>query len=58
MDLYCSLATGGTLAASIKLLGRDGLGADLVGASVLIELEFLKGRGVLGGLRTESVLRY
>jgi hypothetical protein len=29
-----------------------------VGASLLIELEFLNGRAVLGGLRTESVLRY
>jgi adenine phosphoribosyltransferase len=52
------LATGGTLAASIRLLGREGLGAEVVGASLLIELEFLKGRAVLGGLRTESVLRY
>lgn len=52
------LATGGTLAASVKLLGPEGLGATIVGASVLIELEFLKGRGVLGGLRTESLLRY
>lgn len=52
------LATGGTLAASIKLLGREGLGAEIVGASVLIELEFLKGRSALEGLRTESLLRY
>lgn len=52
------LATGGTLEASIRLLGREGLGAEIVGASLLIELEFLKGRAVLGGLRTESVLRY
>jgi adenine phosphoribosyltransferase len=52
------LATGGTLAASVKLLGPEGLGAEIVGASVLIELEFLNGRGVLGSLRTESLLRY
>jgi adenine phosphoribosyltransferase len=52
------LATGGTLAASMRLLGHEGLGAEVVGASLLIELEFLNGRAVLGGLRTESVLRY
>ena len=52
------LATGGTLAASMKLLGPDGLGGNIIAASVLIELEFLKGRAQLGGLRTESILRY
>ncbi len=52
------LATGGTLAASMKLLGSEGLGATVVGASVLIELEFLHGRANLGGMRTESLLRY
>ena len=52
------LATGGTLAASMKLLGNEGLGATVVGASVLIELEFLNGRANLGGMRTESLLRY
>ncbi|MDI9402837.1 MAG: adenine phosphoribosyltransferase [Limnohabitans sp.] len=52
------LATGGTLAASTTLIGPDGLGATIVGASVLIELEFLKGRRNLAGLRIESLLRY
>jgi adenine phosphoribosyltransferase len=52
------LATGGTLAASVKLLGAEGLGATIVGASVLIELEFLKGRANLGAMRVESLLRY
>ncbi|MEY3027549.1 MAG: Adenine phosphoribosyltransferase [Planctomycetota bacterium] len=52
------LATGGTLAATARLLGREGLGAEIVGASLLIELSFLEGRKVLGGLRTESVIRY
>jgi adenine phosphoribosyltransferase len=52
------LATGGTLAATARLLGSGGLGATLVGASVLIELEFLKGRAALGDLRTEALLRY
>lgn len=52
------LATGGTLAASVNLLGRGGLGAEIVGASVLIELEFLNGRKALPGTRIESLLRY
>ena len=52
------LATGGTLAASTRLIGKGGLGAEIVGASVLIELEFLKGRAVLPGMRIESLLRY
>jgi adenine phosphoribosyltransferase len=52
------LATGGTLAASVKLLGAEGLGATIVGASVLIELDFLKGRANLGTMRVESLLRY
>jgi len=52
------LATGGTLAASTKLIGPNGLGATIVGASVLIELEFLKGRANLPELRIESLLRY
>jgi adenine phosphoribosyltransferase len=52
------LATGGTLAASVKLLGAEGLGATIVGASVLIELDFLKGRANLGAMRVESLLRY
>ncbi|MCE2885610.1 MAG: adenine phosphoribosyltransferase [Planctomycetaceae bacterium] len=52
------LATGGTLAASTRLIGAEGLGATIVGASLLIELEFLKGRANLPGLRIESLLRY
>jgi adenine/guanine phosphoribosyltransferase-like PRPP-binding protein len=42
----------------LQLLGEGGLGATIVGASVLIELEFLKGRANLSGMRTESILRY
>jgi adenine phosphoribosyltransferase len=52
------LATGGTLAASAKLLGREGLGAEIVGASVLIELAFLDARAGLRDLRIESLLKY
>jgi adenine phosphoribosyltransferase len=52
------LATGGTLAASANLIGPTGLGGVIVGASVLIELEFLNGRAGLGGMRIESLLRY
>jgi adenine phosphoribosyltransferase len=36
------LATGGTLAASVELLRK--VGAEVVGASTIIELTFLKGR--------------
>jgi adenine phosphoribosyltransferase len=36
------LATGGTLAAARALVGQ--LGAELVGASVVIELDALRGR--------------
>lgn len=50
------LATGGTAAAAIQLI--DGLGADLVAASFLIELSFLNGRSVLGNHRIESILTY
>lgn len=52
------LATGGTLAASAKLLGREGLGAEIVGASVLIELGFLGGRAHLGDMRVEALLKF
>ena len=52
------LATGGTLAASARLLGREGLGAEIVGASVLIELASLGARATLGDLRIEALLKY
>lgn len=48
------LATGGTLAAARALAER--LGAEVVAASVLIELPALAGRKALPRLRVESVL--
>lgn len=40
------LATGGTMAAAIKLL--NGVGADVAAAACMIELSFLEGRDKLG----------
>ena len=50
------LATGGTLAACCELV--SGLGAAIVGVSVLIELVDLNGRRRLSNYTTTSVLRY
>ena len=50
------LATGGTAGATRALLER--LGAQVVGFSFLIELEFLNGRARLPGERVEALLRY
>lgn len=41
------LATGGTMEASCRLVLRTG--AEIVGITVLIELDFLRGRDKLGG---------
>jgi adenine phosphoribosyltransferase len=48
------LATGGTAAASIDLVGR--LGGVLVGCAFLVELPVLGGRARLDGQRIHSVL--
>lgn len=48
------LATGGTMAASVKLVRR--LGARVAGCSFLLELAFLRGRRRLRGLASRSVL--
>jgi adenine phosphoribosyltransferase len=50
------LATGGTMAASVRLLGK--LGADIVGCAVLIELEALSGRSALDGVAVTSFVKY
>ncbi len=50
------LATGGTAAAALKLL--EGLGAEIVAVSFLIELSFLNGREKLGTHRVEAILDY
>ena len=50
------IATGGTGAAAIRLI--RGLGAELVGMAVLIELAFLDGRKALGDLEFHTVVTY
>lgn len=50
------LATGGTIAATLRLLKR--LGAEVVGVAVLIELEGLGGRAALPGIDVASMIRY
>lgn len=48
------LATGGTVAATEKLIARAG--ANVCGACFLIELDFLYGRSKLGSYRIESLI--
>jgi len=50
------LATGGTAAATVALLGK--LGAQLVGIRFLIELSFLDGRRRLGSVPVQSLVTY
>ncbi|MFT4547752.1 MAG: adenine phosphoribosyltransferase [Verrucomicrobiales bacterium] len=50
------LATGGTAAAAVELLGR--LGCDLIGLAFLIELKFLNGREQLGNAPVSALLEY
>jgi adenine phosphoribosyltransferase len=50
------LATGGTLAATLRLLAR--LDASVVGVGVLIELAALNGRALLPGVDVTSFITY
>lgn len=50
------LATGGTAAATVALL--RGIGAEVLGVSVVIELGFLAGRDRITDVPVESLLRY
>ena len=50
------LATGGTGAAAVRLV--EALQAEVVGLSVLVELDFLAGRDRLDGTLVHSVVRY
>ncbi len=50
------LATGGTAAATVSLLGR--LGARLAGIRFVVELSFLAGRGRLGTAPVLALVTY
>ncbi|MCI0424470.1 MAG: adenine phosphoribosyltransferase [Actinobacteria bacterium] len=50
------IATGGTASAAIRLL--RGIGAEVVGFSVFIELAFLRGRELLNGVPLHALVRY
>jgi adenine phosphoribosyltransferase len=50
------LATGGTAAATADLVRAQG--GVVVALAVVVELELLKGRGRLGGVAVDSLLRY
>jgi len=50
------LATGGTLAATLRLLSR--LGAEIAGVAVLIELAALNGRAALPDVDITSFITY
>jgi adenine phosphoribosyltransferase len=50
------LATGGTAAATVRLIRR--LGGEVLSLAFLIELEFLNGRAKLGSEKIFSVLKY
>ena len=50
------LATGGTIDASVKLI--ESLGATVVGAAFIVELDGLKGRENLKNIEIKSLVHY
>ncbi|MGB7234134.1 MAG: phosphoribosyltransferase family protein, partial [Candidatus Acidiferrum sp.] len=50
------LATGGTAAATVKLIEK--LGGKIDGAAFAVELTFLKGRSKLNGVEVFSLIQY
>ncbi len=50
------IATGGTAAAAIRLL--QGIGADVIGFAVFIELRFLNGARLLNGVPLHALITY
>ncbi|MFQ5701134.1 MAG: adenine phosphoribosyltransferase [Acidobacteriota bacterium] len=50
------LATGGTARAAVELIRK--LGGEIVGASFLVELDFLHGREKLAGVPVFSLIHY
>ncbi len=50
------IATGGTAAAAVRLL--RGIGGDVVGLAVFIELVFLSGTQLLDGVPIHALVRY
>ncbi|MEM7481845.1 MAG: adenine phosphoribosyltransferase [Acidobacteriota bacterium] len=50
------LATGGTAAATVRLI--ESQGAEVAGLGFIVELEFLAGRGKLDGFQVESLITY
>ena len=50
------LATGGTAAATVKLVEK--MGGNIVGVGFLIELQFLNGRELLAPYQVKSLIQY
>ena len=50
------LATGGTAEATVRMIRRAG--AEVIGASFVIELEFLKGRGRLADVDVRALIAF
>lgn len=50
------LATGGTVEAAVRLVGR--LGGNMVGCAFVVELSALGGRARLSGVKVSSLLQY